>query len=903
MSRTKKILATLAFTLAAVSFSNAQNLCLGNDTSICLGQPVTVEDCNPGTAAGLLMNNATFITLTDDSYSPAVNIGFPFSFYGTNYNQCVIGSNGVVSFDLTNANGYCAWALNGTPLPSATVNEANNAIMPAYHDINPSAFASPNGEIMYQTFGTAPNRQFVILYKDILAFGGGGECTYMGLILNETSNVIELHLGFKPIATGWNGGLAIQGVQNAPGTVASTTAGRNNTQWNAVNDTKIYTPVSPTNTSSYTVSNGIYLQIVSPNSTYVWENTLGQTFPYNNGILNIPTPPPGTTGYYLALSAASCNNSVGAASDTTFITATSATVTATSTPDICTSGQGTVTATPGAGTAPFTYDWTTLGNNPNANVTNVLAGLHTVVITDALGCTGTANILVDDTPAVFQGSTTLVSCAGGANGTAFAEMVPALGTITYQWDDPLAQTTQTAVGLTAGQYTCTITSTIGCMGTVVLDVVEIPALTAVISAQSDVTCNSSNDGMITLDVTQGTGPYTYTWYNSASTTNIANDLYVGPHQITVTDANGCIVVVNGVLNEPPALDINFVTPNTQICPEDDITLNVTGIGGSSPYTFTWSQGGTVIGTGDQITVDPLVTNTEYCVTLSEACGSPTDQECIMITFPTPIVPNAVPDMYEKCVPNPFEFDNTSSNGGEIATAYWDFGSDEYITLETGNDSTSFFFDDVGQYDLIMTVTSIYGCVYTDTIVNIMQVLPSPTADFFFSSNPATIFETTTFMQDKSSQDVVNWEWDSPFSSPTSSNLITPTFVFPDGEVGQYPVTLMVETELGCRDTITYIMNVVEDVLFYAPNTFTPDGDEFNQTWKVEVAGIDEFNFELIIFNRWGEIIWESRDPNIGWDGTYGGIPVQDGTYAWVARVAVPYNDDKLEYNGSINLIR
>ena len=101
------------------------------------------------------------------------------------------------------------------------------------------------------------------------------------------------------------------------------------------------------------------------------------------------------------------------------------------------------------------------------------------------------------------------------------------------------------------------------------------------------------------------------------------------------------------------------------------------------------------------------------------------------------------------------------------------------------------------------------------------------------------------------------------------------------------------------------MNIVEDVLFYAPNTFTPDGDEFNQTWKVEVSGIDEFNFELLIFNRWGEIVWESRDPNVGWDGTYGkdGRPVQDGTYAWVARVAVPYNDDKLEYSGSINVIR
>ena len=902
MFRAKNILTSLAFIAIAASSSYAQNLCLGNDTSVCLGQSVIIEDCNPGTNAGLLMNNATLVTLSDDSYSAAVNIGFPFSFYGNTYNQCVIGSNGLISFDLSKANGYCAWALNGTPLPSAAVNEANNAIMPAYHDINPSSFSSPNGEILYQTFGAAPNRQFIVLWKDILAFGGGGECTYMALILNETSNVIEMHVGYKPIATGWNGGLAIQGVQNPPGTVATTTAGRNNSQWNATNDCKIYTPTTPTNTTAYTYANGTYLQILSPNSTYVWQNTLGQTFPYNNGYLNVANPPPGTTGYFLALSAASCNNSIGGSSDTTFISATSAGVTASSTPDICTSGQGSVTATPTTGTGPFTYNWTTLGNNPNQTVNNVTAGMHTVIITDALGCTASANVLVNDTPANFQWSTTTVTCAGGNDGTAFAEMVPPLGNITYQWDDPNMQTTQTATGLTAGQYTCTVTSDIGCQGTVVLDIVEIPPLTATIQSQSDVTCNSGNDGMITLDVTQGTQPYSYVWDNSTSTTNTATDLVVGPQQIIVTDANGCSVTVNGVLNEPPALDITFVTSNTQICPEDDITLNVTGAGGSSPYTYTWTQGGTTIGTGDQITVDPMVTNTEYCVTLSEACGSPTDQECVMITFPTPIEPNAIPDEYEKCVPNPFEFENTSTNGGEIATTYWDFGSDEYIALENGNDSTSFFFDDVGSFDLIMTVTSIYGCVYTDTIVDIMNVLPSPTADFFFSSNPATIFETTVFMQDKSTPDVTEWEWDSPFSTPSTSNLTSPVLTFPE-EVGQYPVTLMVETALGCRDTVMYLMNVVEDVLFYAPNTFTPDGDEFNQNWKVEVAGVDIYNFELLIFNRWGEIIWESHDPSVGWDGTYNGKPVQDGTYAWVARVSVPYNDDKLEFNGSINLIR
>ena len=132
-----------------------------------------------------------------------------------------------------------------------------------------------------------------------------------------------------------------------------------------------------------------------------------------------------------------------------------------------------------------------------------------------------------DLPAAFQGTTTMVSCLGGNDGTAFAEMIPALGNITYLWDDPSAQTTQTAIGLTAGNYSCTITSDVGCFGVVLVTVTEIPGMIGTITSQTDVTCNSGNDGMIEVNVIQGTPPYSYSWDNSSSITNMANDLIVG----------------------------------------------------------------------------------------------------------------------------------------------------------------------------------------------------------------------------------------------------------------------------------------------------------------------------------------------------------------------------------------
>lgn len=99
------------------------------------------------------------------------------------------------------------------------------------------------------------------------------------------------------------------------------------------------------------------------------------------------------------------------------------------------------------------------------------------------------------------------------------------------------------------------------------------------------------------------------------------------------------------------------------------------------------------------------------------------------------------------------------------------------------------------------------------------------------------------------------------------------------------------------------MIVYPEVLLYAPNTFTPDDDELNQNWRVYMEGIDLYDFELLIFNRWGEVIWESHDISVPWDGTYNGKPVEEGTYTWVIRAKDLLNDAKYTYNGHVNVIR
>lgn len=896
----KILLFPIAFLISFTSVAQVQ-VCLGADVTVCQGQTVTITNCNPGSGSqntqGINLPNPTVLTLSDDVWSNVVPVGFPFSFYGNTYNNCIIGSNGLISFNTNNANGYCAYSLTGAgTLPNPTLTSALNSIMLAYQDMLPSL---NSGTIQYQTVGTAPNRKFVVLYQNVYFYSCTTVCNYLAVVLNETSNTVELHIGNKATCGTFNGGLAIQGIQNASGSAAVITPGRNNSVWTANQDGRLFTPTSPSNTNGYVETQIPYVQINGVNGSQQWGNTLGATFPYNNGVLNVTLIPPGTTGYFLTASA--CGAGLGAISDTTWITRTSVNATAIATTDYCSAGVGTAQIATAVGTQPFTYNWTPGGQNTPI-ATGLFPANYACLVTDANGCSTNVNVIVPNSVSVASATGTLVSCPGGADGTATATMNPTSPTVTYNWYDAGGQTTATATGLAAGTYHCEVSTGSGCIDTAEVIITEIPGMIAAIVNQTNVTCNSGNDGLIDVTVSQGTMPYTFSWDNSTSATNIANDLTAGPQVLTITDALGCVITQTGNITEPAPLSVIFITPDATICAESTIDLTANGAGGSSPYTFTWSENGNVIGTGQTITVDPNYSGTVYSVNLTEDCGSPAAQAFVTISFPTDVIPLIVPDKPVDCVPGSFIFTNNSNNGSEIATTEINFGNGiDTIVIGSGSSSTNY--STPGFYTIDVTITSVYGCVYTKTFTNIVEVVENPTASFGMSSNPTSIYETTIQMQDNSSEGVIGWEWFAPGANPISSTEQYPSFNFPEGIIGQYPITLVVTTPGGCVDTIVNYLQVNTDIIFYAPNVFTPDGDQFNQNWKFYVDGIDIYNFDLFIFNRWGEVIWESHDPSATWDGTYDGKILQDGTYTWRANVKDLNSDERKNFQGSITIIR
>ncbi|OJX34988.1 MAG: hypothetical protein BGO87_09640 [Flavobacteriia bacterium 40-80] len=889
-------------------------ICLGTDTTICGNQSVTINNCNssgvPSNIQSITLNNPTTLSLTDDVYSGLVNIGFTFNFFGTNYTRCAIGSNGIISFYANNGGAYCAYSLTGVSFPY-TSQTTRASFMGCYQDINPAITNAMTPQVQYQTIGTAPNRKFVVLYKNIYFFSCTTVCNYYAMILYEGTNELEAHIGNKPVCTSFNGGLAAQGVQNANGTTAFMTPGRNVTQWTANQDSRRFSPASLTNTNSYTITQIPYTYVTSTGNNLAWfstNNNSQQYAAYNNGSLNINASslPAGTTGFYLQGNA--CGAGLGSVSDTTWITKSNTSVTITTTTDTCSLGLGSATAVPNPQGPSYNYSYAwTPGNYTTQTISNVVAGTYNVSVTDNFGCTATASATIASVQPTYSSSSTPVSCQGGNDGTATVIPSATLAGTTYNWYQ-VGQTAATATGLSQGTYYCIVSTSGGCVDTITVDVMTITPMNISLVSSTDVNCHGKNTGIATVSVTDGTAPYSYHWLNSNSTSTTASDLYTGLNKVVITDAKNCIDTFNVSLNEPIALSVASITPDSTICPEDSIYLTGLGAGGSTAYIYDWfvinNYSLTPVISNSQVAgVDPNTSGTRYVLRVSEVCGSTPAYDTVTISFPQQIVPVLLTDKHEDCQPGLFTFSNdTSAINNQIVSLYINFGNGtDTIVGNTFNFSKIFTVPN--SYTIDLMAESVYGCKYINTLKDFVRVAKKPTAGFATSGNPVTIFNTEIQFTETSSDDVSEWEWYAPGSSTVFSYERNPKFRFPEGIEGDYPVQLIVITDLGCRDTTESVIHVVNDVTFYAPNAFTPDGDEHNNQFVFYIDGIDKTSFQMLIFNRWGETVWENYDPDVFWDGTYNGTLCPAGTYTYIVRAKDILTDDVRTFKGFVTILR
>lgn len=868
-------------------FAQQVNVCLGNDQTICTGQSAVIQDCQNigggagGTAIGpyqLLSipfdpdpyNQGTAVNLSDDSSTGLLPIGFSFCFFGNTYTNFIIGSNGWISFTQPQPNTFTS-----AQIPSGAANVPKNCIMSPWQDWHPGTGPNVGNYIRYQVLGTAPFRRLVVSYNAIPFFSCTTTYGTFQIRIYETTNVIETHILNKPACTQWAGGTATHGLHNQPGTVAVIVPGRNSSQWTTQNEGYRFTP-------------GVQ-----------WVNSLGQSFPYNGDLAVTPPPGGGTVGYWLV---GGCGATASSPiSDTTWLNYSSITGTMSNTTDFCSGGVGTATFNNPVGNyEPFTYSWSPSGQT-TITATNIQAGTHTLTVTDDVGCQTQFTTTVGNDQPTASATATLESCVGSSDATATAQMNPPVGTLSYLWNDPLGQTTQTAVGLTAGTYTCTISSSQNCTVTATVTVQVGNPMVASINNIIDANCNSSNTGGATVSITSGNAPYLYSWSGTPQWQATVNNLFAGQHTVLITDAVGCTETLSFTINEPPPLIITSISPPQEICPGANATLTASAVGGSTPYIYTWYNNGIQVAQGQTVSVTPTSGNTQYCLVLTEECGSPSATLCTTVTWPEHITPTFATDTTRGCVPARINFVNTTASN-LISNILVQFGNGNATTI-TPNQGFSNLYNNSGSYNIQMTVTTINGCVYDTTYWDYIQVGDNPVANFIWYPGQFPQFNPLANFMDASTTDVTNWNWQFQSGNPLSASVQNPTTTFPPGEVADYRVTLIATNGFGCSDTVTHTVSVISDVILYAPNTFTPDGDQYNQGWRVFMQGIDIYTFNLILFDRWGEVVWESNNVEVPWDGTYGGKPAPNGTYVWKIKVKNPHDDYVYQYSGHVNIIR
>lgn len=565
-------------------------------------------------------------------------------------------------------------------------------------------------------------------------------------------------------------------------------------------------------------------------------------------------------------------------------------------------------------TAPYTLQWNTMlptgltpaatasfapnFSSPTPTVTVNQPGVYQFILKHTHPTCGPTRDTVQVTVSQLNISATTLpsSCNGTSDGTI---TITSAGASEYSfnngatWGPANSQST-----FVAGTYTVCARNTLGCQR----------CTTAVVSNPAPVTLTVSPDvticenGTAPMTATGGGGTsFTYIWGHSTAATvssTTISPLATAYYDVIAVNQNGCQSPPDSILvTVRPPISLSISTDPT-VCPLYPGSLTVTATGGDNgPYNFVWNTGASNSGLSSTLTDSPA-NSSLYSVTVTDGCEStPKTISGNIFTHPLP-VPQILVDEPIQCDPGVFVVSNGTDPAMSASTSWKISNGDEVLNAPTITSSSLPF----GNYDVHLIVISPQGCIDSAWFTNALIVKQQPTANFNWSPNPLTMFSTTALYSNLS-QNADSYEWFFQGGSPMTSDEFAPSSTYPEGVVTNYETTLIAHSDLGCSDTLTKIVSVVPEVIIFAPNAFTPDGDEFNQSWKVILQGIDVYDFNLTIYNRWGETIWESNDPSVEWDGTYKGEIIPKGTYVWKVRTKDAVTDKKYEWEGHVNIIR
>ena len=609
---------------------------------------------------------------TDDSYGDIVTLPFNFCFFGTSYNQIVIGTNGNICFNaVALANAYDPYSISG-PMPGSNCTATKNAIMGVWNDTYVGG-----GNIYYKTYGTAPCRQFVISWNAVDLFLPGSYCdgnhTTSQIVLYESSNIIDINIGSRTPCPAWNSGYAVCGIENNAGTTFYCPPGENGTTFAATSLAWRFTPTG-----------------VTSGWTYNWVAPGGTSVGTSASIVVCPTV---TTTYTVTGTSGACTGVTLSSTSTVIVTSTTTPITGVAT--MCLGYTTSLTdATPGG---VWTSSNTLVATvNTTGLVSSVGGGTSTISYT-AAGCTSTVLVTVNTAPAIT--GVTLI-CAGGSS-----TLADAVTGGTWTSSNTGVATIGAASGLVTaiapGATIITYVTPAGCVTTTTVNVFVLSNIggTQVVCQGSTVTLTDNSPGGAWSSANPGIAAV-------AAGTGVVTGVSGGTTTITYSTGGGC-----------------YTTAVVTVNPLSPITGTVTMCQFYGTPLADAIPGGTWTSSNPAVAQVNNTTGYVYGATAGTATISYTSPAgCLMTTVvtvhPKPVPPVPTPQTYCSAGIN----STPSAVAATPATGLTWYGPG--ITPGTTTNPTPATPLNPGTITYYVTETSSFGCV-SDSATDVVHITPQP----------------------------------------------------------------------------------------------------------------------------------------------------------------------------------
>ncbi|MFO7790297.1 MAG: gliding motility-associated C-terminal domain-containing protein, partial [Bacteroidales bacterium] len=518
-------------------------------------------------------------------------------------------------------------------------------------------------------------------------------------------------------------------------------------------------------------------------------------------------------------------------------------------------GELEVTAT--EGTSP--YEYTLDGGTPQSDglFTGLTAGTYTLEVIDDNGCVNNIQIeITQPDPIALDESVSPVIC-GDSPGECGVVATGGNGGYSFSWSHDASVSGNQAFDLTAGVYTITVEDAEGCSVQTSMTVGIENDLSVNITEDEPLTCHGEENASLIAECNDGLGDVEYFWPTVSEYGQELNNLGAGEYTVEVNDEYGCSGINSHIIVEPDAIQASFSVDHVSCHNGSDASVSVFAQGGISPYLFEWDE------LGNGAAQDSLSAGW-YIVNITDDHGCETTDSILINQPDTPLMVDVIKQDITCYGYQDGRLSAEASGGTQPYHYEWNYNGNS-------TESESIFNLSDGSYQL--NVTDNNGCT-VDTSAVIFE--PSPLIVDYYSQDPSCIGNNDGYIELEVSGGTEPYSY---FLNDYSQNLP----YFDDLYEGNY--NIIVEDVNGCDYEFESINLVdVPEECIRIPDAFTPNGDDVNDTWIIENLEIFS-DYQVQVFNRWGQIIYVGQPGDEPWDGTTKkGKLVPTGSYIYVIKL-------------------